>query len=233
MKEGDPIVAFAYTDYGGDFFDVVAIEYFQENYPQNIVVERAAYSGKNAIVFGEPAREFLEATENYLLGFDDMESFYYEKVSEVEQSDFETFLSNIQKFDGYVVKKGALNWLLENRSGYYGITTQGLDFSEKDLIERLKAEGLIKKGKGYGDGGEVEDENEEGSDEYASGGMIEHGLKLGDVIVGFDSGEMSIIVENENDGNRYEVFLDKGLRKFKGAAEDMDDERYDDDDDDE
>ena len=29
------VISFAYTDYGGDFLDKVAIRYFEENYPEN------------------------------------------------------------------------------------------------------------------------------------------------------------------------------------------------------
>jgi hypothetical protein len=112
MKNGDTIVAFAYTDYGGDFFDKVAIEYFKESHPNNIVFENSGYNGQNAIVFGEPAKEFLEVSESYLLGFEDMESFYYELQNEQEYKDFKYFLSDIK--DKYIIKKEALNWLMEN-----------------------------------------------------------------------------------------------------------------------
>jgi hypothetical protein len=145
MKEGEPIVAFAYTDYGGDFFDKVAIEYFIENYPNNIVYENSAYNGKNGIVFGKPAMEFLEISDNYLLGFDDIETYYYDMQYKEEIESFKYFLKDINS--DYRVSRKALDWLLENRSGYYSMMTTGLDFSYEDLTNDLLEEGLITKKK--------------------------------------------------------------------------------------
>ena len=53
IKENDTIINFAYTDYGGDFFDKVCIKYFSEKYPNNIVKENTSYYGENAFIFGE------------------------------------------------------------------------------------------------------------------------------------------------------------------------------------
>lgn len=79
-------VSFAYTDYGGDFIDEVVIEYFKKNYKDNIAYESTCYSGQNGIIWGVPAKEFLEAYANYPLGFEDLEEFYsnleYEKKTD-------------------------------------------------------------------------------------------------------------------------------------------------------
>jgi hypothetical protein len=159
MKEGDDdqVLNFAFTDYGGDFFDKVAIEFFLENYPDNIVVEHTMYSGKNAIVFGEPAREFAEASERYILGFDNIEDYYYQMQYEQERKDFERFLDDMEKYNNYKVSKEALDWLLENKSGYYSMLTTGLDFSESDLEEELVNEGLLEKNEEMAKGGETRD----------------------------------------------------------------------------
>jgi len=149
------VISFAYTDYGGDFLDKVAIRYFQENYPENTLVENTSYFGQNAYVFGEPAKEWIETTEDYPLGFEDFESYYYEKEYEQQLEDFDYFLDEISR-DYSFDKNAVLNWLLENRSGYYNITTQGLDFSSSDLTDELVNEGLIEK---------IDEE-----DEYAGGG---------------------------------------------------------------
>jgi hypothetical protein len=166
MKQGDPIVAFAYTDYGGDFFDKVAIEYFKEHHPENIVVERTAYNGQNGIVFGEPASEFLEAYESYLLGYENMEEYYYQMEGEQTEDDFEFFLRDLSSYGGYKVSERAMEWLLENKGGYYSMTTQGLDFSSSDLERELLEEGLIKKQ-------DDDDDDEEFTDDenYAKGGI--------------------------------------------------------------
>ena len=159
MKEGDfdQVLNFAYTDYGGDFFDKVAIEFFLENYPDNIVVENTMYSGKNAIVFGKPARKFAEASERYLLGFDNIEDYYYQMQYEQEREDFERFLDDMEKYNNYKVSKEALDWLLENKSGYYSILPSGLDYSESDLEEELVNEGLLEKNEEMAKGGETKD----------------------------------------------------------------------------
>jgi hypothetical protein len=156
------VISFAFTDYGGDFLDKVAIEYFQENYPENTLVEPTSWNGQNAYVFGEPAKEWIEQTEDYALGFEDIEDFYYEKQSEQEQEDFNYFLDEISdeyEFD----KEEALEWLNENRGGYYGMTTQGLDFSYEDLIQELLREGIIEK---------IEED-----EEFAEGGSVDSDLE--------------------------------------------------------
>jgi hypothetical protein len=160
MKEGDfdQVLNFAYTDYGGDFFDKVAIEFFLENYPDNIVVENTMYSGKNAIVFGEPAREFAEASERYILGFDNIEDYYYQMQYEQEREDFERFLDDMEKYNNYKVSKEALDWLLENKSGYYSILPSGLDYSESDLEEELVNEGLLEKNDEMAKGGKTHEQ---------------------------------------------------------------------------
>ena len=157
MKKGDDVIHFAYTDYGGDFMDKVAIEYFEENYPKNTLSETTAYYGKNAFVFGKPATEWIESTEDYPLGFEDFESYYYEKQNEQENEDFERFLDDLKR-DGYEVSDEAIGWLNEKKGGYYNITTQGLDFSYSDLEDELKEEGLITKDK-MAQGGGVGDSN--------------------------------------------------------------------------
>jgi hypothetical protein len=140
------VLAFAYTDYGGDFMDKVAIAYFLENYPKNIVVENTGWNGKNALIWGKPAKEFIESTQDYPLGFEDLESFYYEMQDKEERDDFEYFLDDLEKYNNYTFdKEEVMDWLMENRSGYYRLTTQGLDFSYDELQDVLEDEGLIKK----------------------------------------------------------------------------------------
>jgi len=160
------VIAFAYTDYGGDFFDKVAIEYFKENYPKNIVWENSGYGGQNAFVFGEPAKEYMEQTEDYPLGFEDIESYYYEKQNEQENEDFEYFLNDLKGDDYSFDFDEVLSWLNENRGGYYSMTTQGLDFSYSDLTEELVNEGLIRK---------------HDDEEYAGGGGVDI-IHIGDKI---------------------------------------------------
>jgi hypothetical protein len=178
------VISFAYTDYGGDFLDKVAIAYFKENYPDNIISEYAGYNGENAYVFGEPAQEWIDTTDDYPLGFEDIEDMYYQLRTEAEFEDFDYFLDDLKR-DEYVFDKDeVMQWLLENKDGYYSITTQGIDFSSSDLTDELLEEGLISK--------EDEDEDE---DEYGHGGGIK------DVIVYDNNGETF---------DRYTIFTPDG-----------------------
>lgn len=176
------VISFAYTDYGGDFLDKVAIEYFKENYPDNTLSENTSYSGENAFVFGEPAQEWIDSTEDYPLGFEDFEDFYYEKMNEAEYESFGYFLDDLERDDYTFDNEEVMSWLMENKGGYYSMTTQGLDFSYSDLTDELLEEGLISK----------DDEDDE---EYARGGGIK------DVIV-YDNGGESF--------DRYTIFTPDG-----------------------
>lgn len=138
------VISFAYTDYGGDFLDKVAIEYFKENYPDNTLSENTSYSGENAFVFGEPAQEWIDSTEDYPLGFEDFEGFYSEKENDAEYESYEYFLSDLER-DYTFDTEEVMSWLMENKGGYYSMTTQGLDFSSSDLTDELLDEGLISK----------------------------------------------------------------------------------------
>lgn len=137
------VISFAYTDYGGDFLDKVAIRYFEENYPENIIVENAGYNGQNAYVFGEPAQEWIESTDDYPLGMSGLEDLYYEMQNESEDESFSMFLDDLERDDYVFDRDEVMEWLIDNRGGYYTMTTQGLDFSYSDLTNSLINEGLI------------------------------------------------------------------------------------------
>jgi hypothetical protein len=175
------VISFAYTDYGGDFLDKVAIRYFEENYPENTLVENAGYGGQNAYVFGEPAQEWIDSTDDYPLGFENIEDLYYEMQNEAEYESFDIFLDDLERDDYVFDRDEVMNWLMENKGGYYSMTTQGLDISYSDLTDELVNEGLISK--------------EEDEEEYAKGGSIK------DVIV-YDNGGESF--------DRYTIFTPDG-----------------------
>lgn len=142
MKAGDCIVNFAYTDYGGDFFDKVCVAFFSEKHPENIVKENTVYSGENAFIFGEVAKEFIEESENYLLGYEDIEEHYTNMEQNEEYEGFKYFIESLNT-DKYEIQEDAIEKLCNNKGGYYSITTQGLDYSESDLIEYCINEGII------------------------------------------------------------------------------------------
>jgi len=197
------VISFAYTDYGGDFLDKVAIRYFQENYPENTLVENTSYFGQNAYVFGEPAKEWIETTEDYPLGFEDFESYYYEKEYEQQLEDFDYFLDEISR-DYSFNKNAVLNWLLENRSGYYNITTQGLDFSSSDLTDELVNEGLIEK---------IDEE-----DEFAEGGEAKKRRRRANAQTGRTDRSVDKTRVGKPVGYRFSNSLASKLRKDKYAV---------------
>jgi hypothetical protein len=204
------VISFAYTDYGGDFLDKVAIAYFKENYPDNIISEYAGYNGENAYVFGEPAQEWIDTTDNYPLGFEDIEDMYYEMTNEAEYDSYDYFLADLERDDYVFDREEVMQWLMENKGGYYSMTTTGLDFSYSDLTDELIEEGLISK--------EDEDEDE---DEFAQGGMTEHGLMEGDEIKKDFSNVRPNVISVMNDKKVYFVDLDKGERYKRGGITQM------------
>lgn len=142
LKDEDIIINLAYTDYGGTFFDKVAIEYFKKYYPNNIIYESTNWNGQNAVLYGNIVHEFLKEYENYILGFENIEEFYSSMEWELYQNDFEYFLKDIQgkylfNFDD------VLDYLMENKQGYYNIYPNMIDFNLEDLIEELLKENLI------------------------------------------------------------------------------------------
>jgi len=146
IKDDEIIVNFAYTDYGGDFFDKVAIEYFAEDFPDNIIWEDTSYYGKNAILFGDIVPEFIEETENYLLGFRDIEDYFYEREHEEEYKFYKWLLDDIKDEYDFDYQK-ALNWLGEEKGGCYAVMPSGVDCYCSELIDELVRKEIIKEKK--------------------------------------------------------------------------------------
>jgi len=139
---------FAYTDYGGDFLDIVFIDYFLSHYPENIVVEDTGYSGRNAIVFNTEKNpdlidRYTNETEDYLLGFEDVEEFHSEKESEAFLEFVEFFIEQELTGDFIFDREKVEEWLHEERYGYFAITTQGIDCNTRQLIDDLFNANLI------------------------------------------------------------------------------------------
>lgn len=143
---------FAYTDYGGDFLDIVFIDYFLSHYPENIVVENTVYCGRNAIVFNtekEPdlIDRFTSETEDYILGFEDVGEFHSEKEREAFLAFVEFFIEQ-ELIGEFIFDREKVNdWLHNDRYGYFPITTQGIEYDTRQLIDDLLNVGLIKNNK--------------------------------------------------------------------------------------
>ena len=142
MSEGDTIVNFAYTDYGGDFFDKVCIDYFKRNYPENFVFEKSYYFGENGFLFGEVASQFMHVTNRYLLGFECIEDHYSIMENEVKEQGIQQFLKDIDR-DKFTVNEEIPSDFWEYVDGYCNVITSGLDYSENDIIDKAIETGLI------------------------------------------------------------------------------------------
>lgn len=142
IDKGLTVIHFGYTDYGGTFGDRVAIAYFKKHHPKNILWENSGYNGENAFVFGKVADEYLEETAKYPLGYEDIEDFYYEMQNKQEEKDYKDFVKDLKRT--YKVSPNTLSWLMENKSGYYQLEPNMLDFSYEELTKELIEEGLVK-----------------------------------------------------------------------------------------
>lgn len=128
------IVNFAYTDYGGSTIDKFAIEYFEENFPDDIIWERTGWNGKNAFIWGEVADEWIEEYENYPLGFRNFASFFSEK----EMEEFTETEEEIIK--EYHIPKKYWNQFYDWFESHAQVITSGVDYSEHDVEDFLRDE---------------------------------------------------------------------------------------------
>lgn len=134
-KNSDYYLNIAYTDYGGCFFDKVVIEYFKEKHPESIVYENTYYNGENAFIFGNVAKKFAEESSQYLLGFEDIEDFYYSMKADIIAESAANFYDwNKEMF--IADKKEAITYITEYLEGCK-IEPNYVDYNEDSLKEYL------------------------------------------------------------------------------------------------
>jgi hypothetical protein len=143
-KQSDIYINFAYTDYGGDFFDRVAIAYFKENHPDNIVYENTYFNGENAYIFGEIAKEFKKETDAYLLGFESMEEYYCEKEQEMLDA---LYLFLFEEYNERICtnRDNFIEFLRDNFTNEcsYDVMATMVDYSPSDVEKLLIENHLI------------------------------------------------------------------------------------------
>lgn len=126
------------------FFDRVAIAYFKENHPDNIVYESTSWNGENAYIFGEIAKEFKEATDNYLLGFENIEDYYWEKEQEMLDA---LYLFLFEEYNERICtnRDNFIEFLRDNFTNEcsYNITSTMVDYSPSDVEKLLIENHLI------------------------------------------------------------------------------------------
>ena len=130
-KNSECYINVAYTDYGGSFFDKILIEYFETNFSENIVSELTSWGGKNAFIFGDLAVELITETNNYLLGFRDLEDFHSQKEIDEYENAANEFIKYNSEYSEY--KDAILDYFYECAH----IETFGVDYCESDLKEYL------------------------------------------------------------------------------------------------
>jgi hypothetical protein len=85
-------------------------------------VEETSYNGKNAFVFGKPAKEWMEQSDDYILGFNDFESFYYEKENEDFMEGINFFITDLQRYYIFNIEE-VRDSLEEKFYGYFNVDT--------------------------------------------------------------------------------------------------------------
>ncbi len=132
----DFVLNLCYSDYGGSFLDRVLIEFFKQEYPENIIFETTSWNGQNAYVFGDISKKIYE---DYQDDGELIEDFYSEKESDLIHKTATAF---IQSNYPDKVKNSDLHelvyiWLSETGSpepNYF-------DYSESKLLKYLQSNG--------------------------------------------------------------------------------------------
>ena len=144
LQPDDILINCAYTDYGGTFDDRVACQYFLEKYAENCVSEQTSYFGQNLIAWGDRVTHFFDNVGMDFVQDYDFEEYYRIKEDQAEIESFGFFLDQIgtdYTFDKYET----MQWLLDNRTGYYEAQSDGtIDFSWSELTDEMIDEGIIK-----------------------------------------------------------------------------------------
>lgn len=140
LKDNDIIVNFAFTDYGGDYFDKVCIEYFEENKEKNFLSHKTVYYGKNGILYGKIAENFWEETQNYLLGYKDIEDYYFQSQYKIQNEETKNFLNEVKYNDLELTEETkdlCFPYLLEYFEDKNILSSGSIDFCYSEAEEKL------------------------------------------------------------------------------------------------
>lgn len=140
-KNSNFYLNFSYTSYGGSFFDKVVIDYFKQNHPESIVYEETSWNGENAFIFGDVSKVFAEETDKYLLGFEEIEDYYFAMKVAITSKDAEMFYNDNKEL--FVVDEiTAINAIYDYLEEC-DIDINRVDFCESSLIEHLREIDII------------------------------------------------------------------------------------------
>lgn len=148
---GIAAISFAYTDYGGSFFDYCYIEYLREQHPDNIVFEFTSYSGHNALVFNTEkysniVEDINHAISDYILNFEDMEEFFYSKEQELHLSAVASAINDLIHDYEIITDMDTLQAdIIEFFCTHASIVYTAINYSSNDLKHYLIENNLIRK----------------------------------------------------------------------------------------
>ena len=123
----------AYTDYGGTFFDKVLISFIEKYHPNNIASENTAWNGKNAFIFGDILPQLIEDTNGYLLGFENIEEYFFE-MEQKEYDDYINMLIDEGVINNAHYERDFVKQYLEENAH---VETFGIDVSNELLVEAV------------------------------------------------------------------------------------------------
>ena len=144
LNDNDIIVNFAYTDYGGDYFDRVVIDYFIEETRQdkkvNFLWHKTAYYGKNAIIYGKLAENFWNDTQNYILGYEGLEDYYFKSQYKIQNEETKNFLNEVKYNDLELTEETkdlCFPYLLEYFEDKSILSSGSIDFCYSEAEEKI------------------------------------------------------------------------------------------------
>ena len=137
----------AFTDYGGSIMDKIYFEYFTEKYPNNIISEETSWYGGNGFIHCKgldiDINEFQDRFESYLLFFEDIEEYFYNKEYQEKYEAFIEFIKDAIRYEDVKPTNNCFNASLEIFESYSNLITSGIDYSTSTVIDKLLIEGLF------------------------------------------------------------------------------------------
>lgn len=130
LNPNEVVINLAYTDYGGTIIDKLLISYLLEEGSKDIIVEQTSWNGQNAFVYGKTAQEIFDCiTNGYVLGFDNLEEYYYDKENE----------AIYEAINELEIDEDKRDLAFDYLSGNSSLETFGLDFCKSELFDFMES----------------------------------------------------------------------------------------------
>lgn len=132
VKSGNLVVPVTYNDYYGTTCDKAVIEYFKENFPNNIVSIKTAYDGQFAYIFGDDA--FIHSETSNAI---------YDYRPEMEREIAYQGAERIVNEYNLQLDRNELGELVDFLEEYGNIEPNYVDYSDSKLEEFLRDHGWL------------------------------------------------------------------------------------------